>query len=152
MYLSRLGARREIKNQLRDNVRCSAKFKALFDIEQAPHGDTLNYSFKRVDSEEVQEAMCQMSEVLIRKKVLYPYRLLDRYFMVAIDGTGMLTFRERHCEHCMTMELKNGEVLYYHPVLEAKLVTANGFCFSLMTEFIENSDPEAEKSRPFGTS
>jgi hypothetical protein len=27
---------------------------------------------------------------------------------------------------------------YYHSVLEAKLVTASGFVFSLMTEFIEN--------------
>ncbi len=38
----------------------------------------------------------------------------------------------------MTRKLNNGEILYYHPVLEAKLVTANGFAFSLMTEFIEN--------------
>jgi hypothetical protein len=30
-------------------------------------------------------------------------------------------------------------------VLEAKLVTANGFAFSLMTEFIENLDPQADK-------
>jgi hypothetical protein len=36
-------------------------------------------------------------ETLIRKKVLYRYRLLDRYFLIAIDGTGMLTFPERHC-------------------------------------------------------
>ena len=65
--------------------------------------------------------------------------------MVAIDGTGMLTFHERHCEHCLTRKVSNGTTLYYHPVLEAKLVTANGFSFSLMTEFIENNDPEASK-------
>jgi len=45
----------------------------------------------------------------------------------------------------MTKKLNNGETLYYHPVLEAKLVTANGFAFSLMTEFIENTDPQADK-------
>lgn len=38
---------------------------------------------------------------------------------------------------------KDGTILYYHPVLEAKLVTANGFAFSLMTEFIENAPPPA---------
>lgn len=63
----------------------------------------------------------------------------------------MLTFRELHCtvpawyDYCLTRELNNGERLYYHPVLEAKLVTANGFAFSLMTEFIENADPQVEK-------
>jgi hypothetical protein len=31
-----------------------------------------------------------------------------------------------------------GYTFYYHPVLEAKLVTPTGFVFSLMTEFIEN--------------
>jgi hypothetical protein len=30
-------------------------------------------------------------------------------------------------------------------VLEAKLITANGFAFSLLTEFIENRDPQASK-------
>ena len=33
---------------------------------------------------------------------------------------------------------QNGKTLYYHNVLEAKLVTPNGFALSLMTEFIEN--------------
>jgi hypothetical protein len=57
----------------------------------------------------------------------------------------MLTFEERHCEYCLTKKLKNGTTLYYHPVLEAKLVTSNGFAISIMTEFIENRDPEATK-------
>lgn len=78
-----------------------------------------------------------MTETLIRKKVLYPYRLFDRYFVIVIDGTGTLTFDERHCEHCLTRTHK-GKTLYYHNVLEAKLVAPNGFAFSVMTEFIEN--------------
>jgi len=85
-----------------------------------------------------------MVETLIRKKVLYRYRLLDHYFMIAIDGTGRLTFPERHCAHCMT-RTHNGKTTYYHPVLEAKLVTANGLVFSLMTEFIENPGEKPTK-------
>lgn len=145
MYLCRLGSRREINHQLRGNVRSQAKFKALFGVDNAPHGDTLNYSFQRLSSDEVQQSLCGMVERLVRKKMLYPYRLLDQYYMIAVDGTGMLTFHEQHCEHCLTRKLSNGMTLYYHPVLEAKLVTANGFAFSLMTEFIENTDLEANK-------
>jgi hypothetical protein len=145
MFLCRLGSRRQINHQLRGNVRSQAKFEGLFDVDNAPHGDTLNYSFKRLEIEEVQESVCGMVEGMIRKKMLYPYRLWDRYFMIAIDGTGMLSFHERHCEHCLTRKLNNGTILYYHPVLEAKLVTANGFAFSIMTEFIENTDLEADK-------
>ncbi len=86
-----------------------------------------------------------MVEILIRAKALYPYRLFARYFMIAIDGTGILTFHERHCEHCLTRKLSNGSTLYYHPVLEAKLVTGNGFFFSVMSEFIENEDLNISK-------
>jgi hypothetical protein len=145
MYLCRLGSRREINYQFRGNLRSAAKFQSLFHVECAPHGDTLNYSFKRIEIEEVQEIICGMIETLVRKKVLYPYRLLDYYFMIAIDGSGIVTFYERHCEHCLTRKLNNGMTLYYHPVLEAKLVTANGFSFSVMSEFIENLDLSADK-------
>ncbi|HEY72036.1 MAG TPA: hypothetical protein G4N99_02040 [Thermoflexia bacterium] len=65
------------------------------------------------------------------------YRLLDRYFTISIDGTGRLVFPKRHCPHCLT-RTRNGKTTYYHPVLEAKLVTPNGFAFSIMTEFVEN--------------
>ena len=144
MFLFRLGARRQINYHLRGNRPSQTKFEAWFEVSEVPHGDTLNYAFKRVAPGEVQEVVCRMVESLIRKKVLYRWRLFDN-FLVAIDGTGVLTFRERHCKYCLTRKLNNGETLYYHPVLEAKLVTASGFAFSLMTEFIENTDPQADK-------
>ena len=145
MYLCRFGTRSGIANLLRSSVRSRAKYHALFDVDNAPHGDTLNYCFKRLPVSDIQESVCMMVEMLLRKKALYAYRLLGRYYMVAIDGTGVVTFHERHCDHCLSRKLANGLTRYYHPVLEAKLVTANGFCFSLMTEFIENADLGADK-------
>lgn len=145
MFACQLGSRRQIQAKLRGNSRSQAKFEAMFGVESIPHGDSLNYGFKRLEAEEMQDVVCHMIEALIRKKVLYPWRLLKCYYLVAMDGTGVLSFGERHCEYCLTRKLSNGTTLYYHPVLEAKLVTANGFAFSLMTEFIENRDPEASK-------
>jgi hypothetical protein len=144
MFLCRLGARRQINHLFRGNGRSAAKFQALFGVETCPHGDTVNALYARLDPADVQEVLTNMVATLIRKKVLYRYRLLDHYFMVAIDGTGRLTFPERHCAHCMT-RTQNGKTTYYHPVLEAKLVTTNGFAFSLMTEFIENPGENPSK-------
>ena len=149
-FLFRLGARRQINYQLRGNGPSQAKFGAWFEVEEVPHGDTLNYVFKRIAPADVQEIVCQMMETQLRKKILYRWRLYDN-FLVDVDGTGVLTFRERHCtvpagyEYCLTKKLHNGEILYYHPVLEAKLITANRFAFSLMTKFIENLDLQADK-------
>jgi hypothetical protein len=137
MYLCRLGARRQIAHMLRENGPSAAKFQALFGTDACPHGDTLDVVFGRLDPDQVQAVVTNMVRTLIRKKVLDRYRLLGHYFVVAIDGTGRLTFPERHCPHCMTVT-HNGKTTYYHPVLEAKLVLPNGFAFSILTEFIEN--------------
>lgn len=136
MFLCRLEARRQIGLLLRNGPSVD-KFQALFGVETFPHGDTLNETFSKLDPDQGQDVVCTMTKALIRKKVLYPYRLLDTYFVVGIDGTGTLSFSERHCPYCLT-RTHNGKTLYYHNVLEAKLLTTNGFAFSLMTEFIEN--------------
>jgi hypothetical protein len=144
MFLLRLGSRRQIGNMLRGNGASAAKFQTLFGVDACPHGDTLNDTFMRLEVAEVQEIVTSIPETLIRSKVLYRHRLLDEYYLVVIDGTGMLTFSERHCPHCMTRNC-HGRTLYYHPVLEAKLVTASGWVFSLMTEFIENPNEHPSK-------
>jgi hypothetical protein len=144
MFLCRLGSRRQINNLLRGNGPSGAKFQALFGVETCPHGDTANVLFSRLLPDEVQEVICWIIETLIRNKVLDRYRLLGRYFTISIDGTGRLVFSERHCPHCLT-RTHHGQTTYYHPVLEAKLVTPDGFAFSIMTEFVENAGQNPTK-------
>ena len=144
MYLCRLGARRQITHLFRNNGPSAAKFQALFGTDTCPHGDTLNVTFGRLNPDQVQGVVTALVRTLIRKKVLDRYRLLGRYFVIAIDGTGRLTFPEQHCPYCMTVT-HNGKMTYYHPVLEAKLVLPNGFACSILTEFIENPGENPSK-------
>jgi hypothetical protein len=144
-FACQLGARRQINHKLRGNAGVGKKYRALFGVEDIPHGDTLNYSFQQLKVDEVQEVVCRLMEKLMAQEELRQWRLFGIYDLIAVDGTGVLTYHERHCPFCLTRQLNNGQILYYHPVLEAKLVTPNGFAFSLMTEFIENNDPQATK-------
>jgi hypothetical protein len=144
LFLFRLGARRRIGWRLRDNAISAAGFHALWGVASSPHGDTLEDVAQRLEPDQVQEAVRRVVETLIRRKVLYNQRLLDRHHVVAVDATGVLWFDRRHCPHCPT-QTKNGVTRYYHGVPEAKLVTPAGPVFSLMTEFIENLDPGADK-------
>ena len=144
MFLCHLAARRQIALKFRDNAPSAANFKQLFGVEQAPHGDTLNYAFKNISPQQVQERVTRLVEILIRKKALERYRLFDQYYIIAIDGTGIYSFSQRHCDHCLT-RTHDGKTTYYHHVLEAKLVTCNGLAFSLMSEFIENPAPNPTK-------
>jgi hypothetical protein len=143
MFLFHLKARRQVGLLLR-NGPSVIKFQALFGVESFPHGDTLEAAFGNLDADQIQTVVTTMTETLIRKKVLYSYRLLGTYFIVSIDGTGTISFNRRHCPHCLT-RTRNGKTLYYHPVLETKLLTSNGFAFSLMTEFIENPEDKPTK-------
>ena len=145
MFCCGLGARRQIRLQLYTTPLVES-FKTLFDVDSVPHGDTMNGVLCGLPEQDVQELVCAMTETLIDKKVLYAHRLLGRYYVVAIDGTGMLTFPTRHCAHCLTQT--HGETTrYYHPVLEAKIVTPTGLVFSVMSEFVENPEPDETKSQ-----
>jgi hypothetical protein len=105
-----------------------------------PHGDTIEDCFERINVEEVEMIRRSMIDRLIRMRVLEKYRLFDQYYLIAADASGVLTFDERHCAHCLETKHKSGKVTYYHPVLEMKILTENGFALSIGTEFIENPE------------
>ncbi|MCX5879223.1 MAG: transposase family protein, partial [Deltaproteobacteria bacterium] len=82
MFLFRLNARRQIGLLLR-NGPSIRKFQALFGVERFPHGDTLEAAFSNLETDQIQTVVTGMTETLIRKKVLYSYRLFGIYFIVA---------------------------------------------------------------------
>ncbi len=114
------------------------------DVETAPHDDTIVYYLERVQAGHFERLPAEIVRRLIRMKALDHGRL-HGHFLIAIDGTGQLFFRKRHCPHCLTRERADGTVLYFHHVLEAKLVTESGLALSIATEFIENTNPDASK-------
>jgi hypothetical protein len=139
LFLCRLGARRQIA--LRLNTAAAARlFNTLFGAPKVPHGDTIRDLFAQLDVAEVEEALLRFVEILIDRKVLYPWRLLDTYYVVALDATGTVCFSQRHCPHCLT-KTTNGKTVYYHHVLQASIVTPAGLVFPLMAQFIENPEP-----------
>lgn len=101
------------------------------------HHDNLEYFCKKFDPRNLEVLRHLMIQTLIRKKVLNKYRIFKKYIMIAIDGTGNLKFKKPHPK-CLVKRLQNGRLLYYKPVLEAKIITETGLALSIGTEFIEN--------------
>jgi len=146
LFILRLGSRRQIKFELSsDTLIQNLKSFFPYQAEKIPHGDTLNYFLSRVDPEHIGNFRTSMIRRLLRAKCFAPYRLLGGYYLIVIDGTGHLSFSKRHCEQCVQKKLKNGETIYCHSVLEAKLILPFGMALSIDTEFIENTDPLASK-------
>ena len=119
-------------------------------LEELPHYDTINDFLCRLQPIELEKIRDFMIKELLKKRSLEGYRLLNRYWCVAIDATRLYSFTERHCKHCLKAEYKNeetGEIertSYYHNVLEAKLIIGD-MVFSIATEFIENEDENVSK-------
>lgn len=145
MFLFRLGSVRQIKYLL--NTQSGIEnFHKLFGISKLPHNSSINKICRRLNPEEFQKLLTGMPRTLIRKRVLDKKRLFGKYYMIAIDGTWIYTFPERHCEHCLTKtSSKTGKTTYYHMVLEAKLVTRDGFSLSIMSEFVKNEQENPTK-------
>ena len=86
---------------------------------------------------------------LIRKKSFDGGRFLNEQWVVIVDGTQLFCFKKRHCEHCLTKTFNKGteeeKTIYYHQVLEAKLVLNDDIIVSIATEFIENPEKNPTK-------
>lgn len=149
IFLLKMEARRQITWLLRpDSAAVLSHLAALTklnlsELSTIACDDTVDNLFSRLLVEELQKIPQKMVRSLIRNRVLDHGRLLDTWYMVAIDATGLFSRRERHCPHCLVKTSSSGDVLYYHNVLEAKLVTRGGLALSIGSEPIENDGSEA---------
>jgi hypothetical protein len=139
LFCLKLGSRRQLDFQLRDvETFVLENLNRLADTRQEslPVNKTLSHFLGHVGSAALADLRTTCLRTLIRNKVLDPARFQGR-FVIAIDGTGFLSFSQRHCSQCLVH--KNASATYYlHPVLEAKLVHSCGLALSIGTEFIEN--------------
>lgn len=124
-------------------------FSGNDNLAEMPHADTLNYYLEQLKPEELNEMRSKMIKRLIRMKTFDKARLLDKYWRVILDGTGLYCFKEKHCENCLvsTYTQSDGKEVkyYYHKVLEAKLILGDKIVISLGTEFIENENEDVSK-------
>jgi hypothetical protein len=136
LFLFKEGSRNAYNAERKDKD-FLANYEKLFRMS-LPHMDTVDDVFRVINPEELEKQKVKMVRSLIEKKVLHKWRLDGKYFVVAVDATGVASYTKRHCKKCLSKESKNGKKSWFHNVLEAKLVLPNGLTISLGTEWIEN--------------
>lgn len=119
------------------------------NLEEMPHYDTLNYYLERLSPDSLSALRKKLITSLIRGKQFNKSKLLGKYWRVILDGTGLFYFKEKHCENCLCTTRKDEEghsiKMYFHKVVEAKLVLSDKIILSLGTEFIENENEDISK-------
>ncbi len=132
-----------------DCVKNIYKILRLEEKEYLPHYVTINECLSRLDTTELEKIRKGMVYNLIRKKSFDESKFLGSYWLVIVDATQLFCFRKRHCEHCLTKTMNKGteeeKTIYYHQVLEAKIVLGDDLVISIATEFIENETENVSK-------
>jgi hypothetical protein len=112
--------------------------------EEAAHPGTLNHLMIHLHPDELLELNAQLVGRLFRMRCLEPFRF-ENQWVVAVDGVEIRTYAEQHCSQCLHRQLANGKPQFFHSILEAKLVLANGMALSLCSVPIQNPAGEYEK-------
>jgi len=143
MSLFKADSRNAFNNE-RQEGNFKDNYQKIFKM-RLPHMDTVDNVMRRINADELQQLKTDLIRILLEKKTLHKFRLFNKWFVIAVDGTGVMKFSKRHCEQCLTTTSKKGKVTYFHHVLEAKLICPNGFALSIATEWIENPETDFDK-------
>jgi len=121
LYLFQLRSRRQLDFDLDargTQVLHNLNRLAQTEQETRPVHDTLDHFLGHTGAAPYAWLRTQMLRRLIRMKVLDAARLQGR-FVVVLDATGHLAFRQPHCPHCLIYRHAT-HTLYLHQVLEAR--------------------------------
>lgn len=138
MFLIKEGSRNQM-NEDGEEQQFQSNYKALFGLD-IPHMDTVTQVMNKLSPEHLQSCRRHIVKYILDKRSLHKFRLLGKYFKIAIDGSGLYTFEEEPYPSCPYKTSQNGKKTWYQNVLEAKIVCRNGFSLSIGTEWLKNED------------
>ena len=141
----------ESRNQFNENL-CTEETQLLLQktlglkLPSLPHGDTLAYLWKKLPPEVFEKLRTAMVRTLLRSRRLESFRYHKQFYLLALDGTELYRWNERHCDQCLqAAQGKDKTLQYFHRVLELKLVSHDGLALSVLTEFVENTGGPDDK-------
>ena len=148
LFVFKCGSRNAMNNfRSEDNFRDN--FYKAFRL-RLPQMDTVKVVFEKLNPQELENLKTSLVKHLISNKIFDKWRL-DGKILIAVDGTGVSSYDHRHCENCtvhtykVNQKRKKERKVYFHNVLEAKIVTENGFSISICTEWVENEGVDYDK-------
>ena len=144
MFLYKRGSRNNADNTSK-KVNYKKNIEHLFKMK-LPDLDTSNRLMKELAPSELEAIKKEMISIMIKRKVLNKFRIMNLYYNVAIDGTGVHSYKYEPYPECPYKKYKSGIKVWTAMVLEAKIVCSNGFSISIATEWIKNpTDKEFDK-------
>lgn len=138
LFVFKEGSRNAFDNDRREAV-FRKNYRRAFKL-RLPSMDAVEDLYRLLGDGELESLKHLLVKTLIEKKMFYKFRFMGKKYFVAIDGTGVASYKTDYCGECTSKTSKNGKTTYFHNVLEAKLVTHNGMSVSIATEWVRNEN------------
>ncbi len=154
LYLLKIPSRRQANNvltrpQFRENLKTIFPELKEEDLDDLPHGDTVNRILSLIDVEQIQSMKLKLIFDLIRKKKFKRHKITGRY-IINIDGTQKFSSDHPFSPEALkrNVNVKDGKkTQYYVYILEANMVFENGLSIPLLTEFCEFSKGDLDNDK-----
>ncbi|MGH9448871.1 MAG: transposase family protein, partial [Terriglobia bacterium] len=149
-----MASRREANRQMSLPM-FQQNLRLLFpELESLPHQDTRNRLLAGIEVDEIEATLIELIQRLIRKKKFSRYRVGNCY-PIAIDGSQKLVRQGPWSEECLERRVAKGagegggegQRQYYVYILEASLALANGMTIPLLSEFLSQSEGDAQRNK-----
>ena len=138
IFLFKSGSRNQY-NQNREDEKFKKNFKRFFGLDM-PHGDSVKNVIELLNIEQIEGLKHKMVQNLLKRKTFHASRYRGKWFCIAVDASGVGSYDHERDAQCLHTTSKSGKVTYFHTVLEARLVTPQGFSVSVATVWIENPE------------
>lgn len=107
--------------------------------------DTVNRIISQLSPQDIESIKRAFVVGLIEQRIFRDFKLFGKYYTIAIDGTGVNSYKENNVEQNLpSKKFKNGLTTYHAHVVEAKLTTSSGFSISIGSEWITNQSVGAD--------
>lgn len=94
----------------------------LFQVEGTPCDTHMRSRLDTLPPEVCRPAFQKIFTLLQRGKVLDDFRFFGDHYLISLDGTGVFSSNEVHCDQCCIKEHKDGSLTYYHQIVAGALV------------------------------
>ena len=111
-------------NEAQKQNNIAENLQNLYGLTEVPSDTYLRERLDAIDPNTIRPVFKSIFSTMQRGKALEDYNYLDGY-LLSIDGTGLFSSHEVHCDQCNIKNHKDGTKTYYHQMLSAVLVHPN---------------------------
>jgi len=120
--------------------------QTLFQIEKTPTDNHVRDMLDPVEPKALFPVYDSIYEAFEEQGILNTFRSVNDTRLIALDGTWYFSSDKVHCENCLHIEHKTGQITYYHSAITPVIVGPDKpYAIPLRPEFIVPQDGDTKQ-------